>query len=160
MDLTLSPPVAPGDFPRRSTGLEGAIARFEEWMANPESPVRAIRRQPARPGEFVEFPENLQPALRQALISRGIRQLYTHQGAAFDHVAHGRNVVVVTPTASGKTLCYNLPVLNRLMEDAQARAMYLFPTKALAEDQLQELQSAIDAAGSDFRAFTYDGDTP
>jgi DEAD/DEAH box helicase domain-containing protein len=129
-------------------------------MAKPESPVRAIRRQPARPGEFVEFPEGLAPALRHALVSRGIGQLYTHQGAAFGHVANGRNVVVVTPTASGKTLCYNLPVLNRLMADGEARAMYLFPTKALAEDQLQEFQAGVDAAGCDFRAFTYDGDTP
>ncbi len=160
MNLTVSASIVPGDFPRKSSGLEGAIARFEEWMANPESPVRAIRRQPARQGEFVEFPEGLAPALRQALLSRGIGQLYTHQGAAFEHVALRRNVVVVTPTASGKTLCYNLPVLNRLMEDSEARAMYLFPTKALAEDQLQEFQAGVDAAGCDFRAFTYDGDTP
>jgi DEAD/DEAH box helicase domain-containing protein len=153
MNLTL-------DFPRRAAGLDGAIARFEEWMANPDSPVRAIRRLPARAGEFMEFPEALSPVLRQALVSRGIRQLYTHQGAAFEHARNGRNLVVVTPTASGKTLCYNLPVLNRLMEDPAARAMYLFPTKALAEDQLQEFQSAVDASGSDLRAFTYDGDTP
>ena len=159
MNLTL-------DFPRRAAGLDGAIARFEEWMANPDSPVRAIRRLPARVGEFVEFPEALAPVLRQALTSRGIRQLYTHQGAAFEIAMSGRNLVVVTPTASGKTLCYNLPVLNRLIEDPAARAMYLFPTKALAEDQLQEFQAAVDAtspfgaAGSDLRAFTYDGDTP
>ncbi len=69
-------------------------------------------------------------------------------------------MVVVTPTASGKTLCYNLPVLQRLIDDPGARAMYLFPTKALAEDQLHEFQAAVDAMGSDIRAFTYDGDTP
>ena len=72
----------------------------------------------------------------------------------------GRNVVIVTPTASGKTLCYNLPVLNLLLGDPGARAMYLFPTKALAEDQLHEFQTAVDEMGSDIRAFTYDGDTP
>jgi DEAD/DEAH box helicase domain-containing protein len=151
------------DFPRRSTGLEGAISRFEELMANPESPVRAIRRLPERAGEFVDFPDALAPVLRQALITRDIRQLYTHQGASFEHATNGRNFVVVTPTASGKTLCYNLPILNRLMEDPAARAMYLFPTKALAEDQLQELQTAINASGgsaNELRAFTYDGDTP
>jgi DEAD/DEAH box helicase domain-containing protein len=148
------------DFPRKAAGLEGAIARFEEWMANPDSPVRAIRRLPARDGEFVDFPDALALALRQALIKRDIRQLYTHQGAALEHASAGRNVVVVTPTASGKTLCYNLPILNRLMDDPEARAMYLFPTKALAEDQLQEFQAAIEAAGRDIRAFTYDGDTP
>lgn len=144
----------------RPTGIAGAIARFEEWMADPESPVRAVRRQAARPGVFANFPEGLAPALRQALISRGIHQLYSHQAEAFGHAASGRNVVVVTPTASGKTICYNLPVLNRLIADPGARAMYLFPTKALAEDQLQEFQAAVDAMGSDLRAFTYDGDTP
>ena len=105
-------------------------------MADPESPVRAIRRQPAKPGVFAEFPEALAPPLKQSLVSRGIRQLYSHQAEAFEHAAGGRNVVVVTPTASGKTLCYNLPVLQRLIADPGARAMYLFPTKALAEDQL------------------------
>src|SRR5258708_426110 len=144
----------------RQTGLAGAIARFQEWMADPDSPVRAIRHQPARDGVFADFPAALAAPLKQALITRGIRQLYSHQAAAFEHVARGANVVVVTPTASGKTLCYNLPVLNRLLDDPGARAMYLFPTKALAEDQLQEFQAGVDAMGSDLRAFTYDGDTP
>src|SRR5579871_4151559 len=135
------------DFPTRPHGLEGAIARFHEWMANPDSPVRAIRHQPARAGDFVGFPEALAPPLKQALVSRGIRQLYTHQAEAFEH-ALDRNVVVVTPTASGKTLCYNLPILNRLIQDPAARALYLFPTKALAEDQLHEFQSALDAMRS------------
>src|SRR4051794_29785441 len=144
----------------RPAGIASAIARFEEWMADPESPVRAIRRQAAKPGVFAGFPDTLAPALRQALASRCIHQLYSHQAGAFAHAASGRNVVVGTPTASGKTLCYNLPVLNRLIADQGARAMYLFPTKALAEDQLQELQAAMDAMGSEVRAFTYDGDTP
>src|SRR5258706_8896338 len=144
----------------RPTGLAGAIARFEEWMADPESPVRAVRRQAAKPGVFADFPDGLAPALRQALNSPGIHHLYSHQAEAFSPAASGRNVVVVTPTASGKTICYNLPVLNRLIADPGARAMYLFPTKALAEDQLQEFQAAVDAMGSDLRAFTYDGDTP
>lgn len=142
------------------SGLEGALARFEEWMANPDSPVRAIRHLAAREGEYADIPLPVQPALRQALEKRGIRQLYSHQAEAFAAVSAGRNIVVVTPTASGKTLCYNLPVLNRLLEDPRARAMYLFPTKALAEDQLQELQAGLDATGCSLRAFTYDGDTP
>ncbi len=144
----------------RQTGLQGAIERFQEWMANPESPVRAIRHQPAALGEFVDVPSALVPELKQALIGRGIHQLYSHQAAALEHAEAGRNVVVVTPTASGKTLCYNLPVLNRLIVEPGARAMYLFPTKALAEDQLQEFQGAVDAMGAQIRAFTYDGDTP
>ncbi len=94
------------------------------------------------------------------LDARGIPLLYTHQADAFRLSVSGKNIVVVTPTASGKTLCYNLPVLEALARDPQARAMYLFPTKALAEDQLHELQASLDAAGSDIRAFTYDGDTP
>jgi DEAD/DEAH box helicase domain-containing protein len=171
MNLTLGFPDPPGlvendlaernerIFARRA-GLAGAIARFEEWMTDPESPVRAVRRQAATQAEFVEFPAALAPPLRQALLARGIRQLYSHQAEAFDHAVSGRNVVVVTPTASGKTLCYNLPVLQRLAADPGARALYLFPTKALAEDQLAEFQGAVDAMGSPLRAFTYDGDTP
>src|SRR6185312_4878826 len=122
----------------RQSGLSGAIERFEQWMSDPDSPVRAVRRQAARPGEFIEFPETLAPALQQALVSRGIDRLYTHQAEAFAHATTGRHVVIVTPTASGKTLCYNLPVLNGLLADPNARAMYLFPTKALAGDQLVE----------------------
>ena len=144
----------------KRTGLAGAIARFEEWAANPDSPVRAIRHQPARSGEFIDFPEALAPALTQALTTRGIRQLFSHQSESFRHAVEGRNVVVVTPTASGKTLCYNLPVLNRLMADNEARAIYLFPTKALAEDQLHAFQALAGELGSEIRAFTYDGDTP
>jgi len=98
--------------------------------------------------------------LRTALANRGIERLYCHQAEAFEHTHSGRNVVIVTPTASGKTLCYNLPVLNLLLADPGARAMYLFPTKALAGDQLHELQSAVDEMESEICAFTYDGDTP
>src|SRR5215470_11507337 len=132
----------------RRSGLAGAIARFEEWMADPDSPIRAIRRQEARPGQYVDFPESLAAPLKQALTQRGIQQLYSHQARAFEIATSGRNVVVVTPTASGKTLCYNLPVMNRLLAEPGARAMYLFPTKALAEDQLAEFQTAIDQMGS------------
>jgi len=94
------------------------------------------------------------------LAARGIERLYTHQAEAYARVAAGANTVIVTPTASGKTLCYNLPVLNRLTAEPGGRAMYLFPTKALAEDQLDELHGLIEEMGSDLCAFTYDGDTP
>jgi DEAD/DEAH box helicase domain-containing protein len=144
----------------RRDGVATAVARFQQWMTDPDSPIRAIRHQPAREGEFAEIPESIAPALRQTLEARGIPRLYTHQADSFQRCAAGKNVVIVTPTASGKTLCYNLPVLHRLMEDPSARAMYLFPTKALAEDQLHEFQAAVDAMGSSIRAFTYDGDTP
>ena len=144
----------------RAGSVESTVARFEQWMADPESPVRAIRHQPAREGEYGETPEKLAPAVRRMLETRGVARLYTHQVEALRLSLEGRNVVVVTPTASGKTLCYNLPVLERLAEEPGARALYLFPTKALAEDQLHELQAALDAAALDVRAFTYDGDTP
>lgn len=144
----------------RSGGVSAAIARFEQWMGSPDSPVRAIRRQPARAGEYEDMPDAVHPALRRALDQRGLSRLYVHQADAFRHCAAGANVVVVTPTASGKTLCYNLPVLDRMLREPAARALYLFPTKALAEDQLHEIQSAIDASGASVRAFTYDGDTP
>jgi DEAD/DEAH box helicase domain-containing protein len=141
-------------------GLEAAAARFEQWMADADSPVRAVRRLPARSGDFAAIPEGVPRELARVLEERGIRQLYAHQAESFLLLAQGLHVVVVTPTASGKTLCYNLPVLTRLMEEPEARAMYLFPTKALAEDQLHEFQSVVDAMGSTIRAFTYDGDTP
>ena len=161
MNLTLSFPEPARDrIVSRQTGLSGAIERFEQWMADPDSPVRAIRCQPARPGEFAELPETLPSSLSAALAARGISRLYVHQAEAFEHALAGHNVIVVTPTASGKTLCYNLPVITALLADRNARAMYLFPTKALAEDQLHEFQAAVDAMGSELRAFTYDGDTP
>ncbi|HTR38755.1 MAG TPA: DEAD/DEAH box helicase [Bryobacteraceae bacterium] len=162
MNLTLGLP-EPSDFlgvTRRGDGVETSVERFRERMADPDSPIRAIRHQPARDGDYTEIPESAAPVLREALIARGIPRLYTHQADAFELCTAGKNVVVVTPTASGKTLCYNLPILQRLIDDPNARALYLFPTKALAEDQLHEFQAAVDAMGSEIRAFTYDGDTP
>jgi DEAD/DEAH box helicase domain-containing protein len=87
------------------------------------------------------FPEQTDERLRRALAARGIEQLYTHQAEAFEHALAGRNVVTITPTASGKTLCYNGPVLDAILKDPSTRALYLFPTKALAQDQLAELHA-------------------
>ena len=140
--------------------VSATVGRFQEAMGDPNSPIRAVRHLPARLAETVAIPDSVERSLADALRTRGIRELYTHQGEAFDAVQAGENVVVVTPTASGKTLCYNLPVLNKLLSDRGARAFYLFPTKALAEDQLHEFQAAVETMGSDIRAFTYDGDTP
>jgi DEAD/DEAH box helicase domain-containing protein len=144
----------------RRADLDAAIARLTAWMEEPNSPIRAVRCQPAQPGRFEPIPEEVAPALRRVLDQRGIRELYTHQAAAFRALQAGSHIAVVTPTASGKTLCYNLPVLNRLMHDPEARALYLFPTKALSEDQLHEFHSIVEAMGAGIRAFTYDGDTP
>ena len=143
-----------------SPHLKAVIERFEALEKRPDSPVRAIHHRPALEGSFAPLPESLAPALRTVLATRGIDRLYSHQAEAFDAVTAARDVVMVTPTASGKTLCYNLPVLNALLADPGARALYIFPTKALAEDQLHEFQALVEAMGSDLRAFTYDGDTP
>lgn len=137
-----------------------AVAGFQQAMDDPRSPIRAVRHVPAREAQTVAIPDAVAPQVRQALTKRGIGGLYIHQAESFARLQEKKNVVVVTPTASGKTLCYNLPVLNTLVNDPGARAMYLFPTKALAEDQLHEFQAAVDLMGSDIRAFTYDGDTP
>ena len=109
---------------------------------------------------FADFPDNVHPAAVAALQGRGINRLWTHQAEAAQTVLAGQSVVVVTPTASGKTLCYNLPVLSTILGDPAARALYLFPTKALAQDQLDELHTLITATGHDIKTFTYDGDTP
>lgn len=114
----------------------------------------------AHPGRYCDVPDELAPQLARALHNRGIVRLYSHQGQAFRKAAEGRHLVVVTPTASGKTLCYNLPVLNTLLRDPDSRALYLFPTKALAQDQMAELQTLIEAGGMELGAHTYDGDTP
>jgi DEAD/DEAH box helicase domain-containing protein len=124
-------------------------------------PISTVTRSlPAREGVYAPLPETIAPALREVLAERGISQLYVHQADALAMVEAGRNCVIVTPTASGKTLCFNLPVLDTLLRDATARALYVFPTKALAEDQLHEFNSIVQQMQSEIRAFTYDGDTP
>ncbi len=115
---------------------------------------------PARPAEFSPLPTDLDDSLIRALGERGIHRLYSHQARAYEAVRRGRHLVVVTPTASGKTLCYNLPVLQRIVECPGSRALYLFPTKALAQDQLAELGALGRSLSLQLRADTYDGDTP
>ena len=114
---------------------------------------------PARLGEYAEIPGSLPAGLHSALAARGIRQLYLHQRQAWDAATEGRHVVIATPTASGKTLCYNLPVMDAVLRE-QAKALYLFPTKALAQDQLAELLALNQAGSLGVRAATFDGDTP
>ncbi len=126
--------------------------------------VTAVRHIPAQEAQYAPWPDAVDPTLVEALRARGIEQPYTHQAAAMEHALAGRHVVVVTPTASGKTLCYNAPVLSTVLRDPGARALYLFPTKALAQDQLAELQGLAQIVGAaaqrDIGVFTYDGDTP
>ena len=114
----------------------------------------------AVPAGFGEWPRRLHPALVEAMRARGVERPYSHQAEAMEAVLDGRDTVVVTPTASGKSLCYTLPVLQRWLEDPEARSIWLFPTKALAQDQLAGLQEIATHLPPGLRAGTYDGDTP
>jgi DEAD/DEAH box helicase domain-containing protein len=118
------------------------------------------RTIPAREATFAEFPPGIDRRLIATLTSRGITKLYSHQAEAITSISSGNDVVIVTPTASGKTLCYNIPVLNTILKDPNARALYLFPTKALSQDQLAELYDLIQRLDVDIKTYTFDGDTP
>ncbi len=122
--------------------------------------LTAVRHYPAREAQWADFPAWTHMDLRAAYLGKGLRQLYSHQAAAAEAVHAGKDIVVVTPTASGKTLCYNLPILNAILESSDSRALYLFPTKALAQDQLAELHDLNQRLENRFGVFTYDGDTP
>lgn len=115
---------------------------------------------PERKARYGEFPSDLDPRVKQTLHERGIDRPYIHQSRAIAAALSGQDFVVVTPTASGKTLCYNVPVLDSILKDESARALYLFPTKALSSDQVAELYSMIERIDADVKAYTYDGDTP
>ncbi|MCK4858432.1 MAG: DEAD/DEAH box helicase [candidate division Zixibacteria bacterium] len=118
--------------------------------------------EPAQEAVYVDFPTAVPNHLCEVLAGRGIQQLYSHQAEVFKQVWNddNANVTVVTPTASGKTLCYNLPVLSRIMAEPETRALYLFPTKALSQDQVVELTGIIDDLDIDIKTHTFDGDTP
>jgi DEAD/DEAH box helicase domain-containing protein len=150
---------APEPLPTPMTRAFGVVNGFVERDPTGEI-VTAVRRFPAREAEFSEFPSWVHTDLVAAYKAKGVRQPYSHQAAAAEAVHDGKNVVIVTPTASGKTLCYNLPVLNAILEDTDTRAIYLFPTKALAQDQLTELHDLNERLANRFGVFTYDGDTP
>ena len=109
---------------------------------------------------FADFPTDLDPKLIAALHEKGIDRLYSHQAQAYETVMSGKNAVIVTPTASGKTLSYNLPIFQNLLKDHESRALYLFPTKALSQDQVREVQDLVRLLKADIKSFTFDGDTP
>jgi len=128
----------------------------QEFMAN----VTHWEKIPSREPVWEQHPNGISSKLIEALRKRGIKQLYIHQSEAVQAVLEGKHVVVVTPTASGKTLCYNLPVLNSILENPESRALYLFPTKALSQDQVAELHGLVEILGVDVKTYTFDGDTP
>jgi DEAD/DEAH box helicase domain-containing protein len=170
----------------KDASLQAALSRMvaadgltlaEAGQAAPEDDdphVTAVRRLPPVAAEYAAMPDAIDARLVAALRARGISELYTHQAASIGHALAGRHTVVVTPTASGKTLCYNAPVLSAILADPSTRALYLFPTKALAQDQLAELHQLVQVLGlaepdpdrlppdesSAIGVFTYDGDTP
>ena len=140
---------------------------LSRWRSNPEVAANIVdwRTLPARAARVEPFPVELNPALTSALQIQGIQNLYIHQVAAWRLAGQGVNFVVQTGTASGKTLCYNLPILDRLLQEDDACALYLFPTKALAQDQLAKLNSTLESiqGGNTTKpilAAIYDGDTP
>jgi DEAD/DEAH box helicase domain-containing protein len=162
---TDGPPTRSG----RDLALEAALERLAPGLQQdrPDTPdlhITAVRRLEPVAAQCVPFPDLLDRRLRSALESRGIHSLYTHQATSFDRALQGEDVVVVTPTASGKTLCYNAPILQSVLQDPSCRALYLFPTKALAQDQLAELHGLCESIrstdGDEIGVFTYDGDTP
>ncbi|HLC43489.1 MAG TPA: DEAD/DEAH box helicase [Methylomirabilota bacterium] len=132
---------------------------LDDLLTSPGIGESRTRYFDARPARTAHFPSWLDPRIVDALRARGVNELYSHQAQALEAIAKGNHLVVVTPTASGKTLCYNLPILHTLIHDPEARALYLFPTKALAQDQLAEL-NALSKSLPALRMFTYDGDTP
>jgi DEAD/DEAH box helicase domain-containing protein len=125
-----------------------------------EEVLTTVRQIPARDAKFRSLPAWVTSALSEAYRAKGIRELYSHQASSAELARDGKNLVVVTPTASGKTVCYNLPILNAVLENPDTRALYLFPTKALAQDQLAELHDLSTRLHDCFGVFTYDGDTP
>ncbi|WP_040949239.1 DEAD/DEAH box helicase [Gorillibacterium massiliense] len=145
------------------TGKAASVAEMIDWIkSSPElmGQVTHWRTIPPRDAAYAPFPAGLDNRIQNALRERGIFQLYSHQAASFEAVHRGEHVVAVTPTASGKTMCYNLPVLNTILANDEARALYLFPTKALAQDQVSELLELVNTMEVNIKTHTYDGDTP
>ena len=136
--------------------LAESLRRDQRFMEN----VVRWEELPAREARYGDFPPELDARLLPVLRQRGVIRLYIHQAQSIAATLRGEDVVVVTPTASGKTMCYNLPVLSSILRNPDARALYLFPTKALSADQVSELYELIEAMGVDIKTYTYDGDTP
>lgn len=127
--------------------------------ADMQQRIEAIHTIEAEAAQYAPIPEHMHASLQHALQSRGIEQLYTHQAEAFTYGTNKQSFTAVTPTASGKSFCYHLPVLHTIFTNKKARALYLFPTKALAQDQMTDVNAFVEASGEDVLSYTYDGDT-
>ena len=134
---------------------------MEEWKTEPDMMERIVHwhTRQEKPASYADFPPEMHDSLKAALRKKGIGQLYTHQREAFDLATSGNSFTAVTPTASGKSYCYHLPVLHKILNDPGARALYLFPTKALAQDQKSDLHDLIEKTEETILSYTYDGDT-
>ncbi len=141
--------------------MTGLNELLQQWQNDPAFMSNVTRWEvvPPSEGSFSDFPDRLDRQLQETLKNRGISRLYSHQARAVNAALENKNVVVVTPTASGKTLCYNLPVVSSLIDDPSSRALYLFPTKALSQDQVAELRDLTANLEADLNCHTYDGDT-
>ncbi len=144
---------------QRGSGVESVL---EQWRGDRQVGPNLVLDEvlPSSVAAFAPFPDTLAAPVVQALKARSLTQLYTHQARAFELSSAGADLVVATPTASGKSLCYLLPVLQSLATDREARALFLFPTKALSRDQEASLHRFMDQAGLSHGAVTFDGDTP
>ncbi len=158
--LAVRAPSAPQTVPRATIDTFQQALLSLAGRNHADEVLTAIKHIPAREAQFRPMPQWVRAELAAAYRAKGIEQLYSHQAEAAELARSGTNFVVVTPTASGKTLCYNLPILNAILENTDTRALYLFPTKALAQDQLAELHDLATRLEDCFGVFTYDGDTP
>ncbi len=140
----------------------GVRAVVDAWLASGvvRPCLAAERLIPSRAASVAPLPAGLSPSLRHALTGRGVGELYTHQLEAVTAAMDGRHVVVATPTASGKSLCFHVPVLEALQDDPGATALYVYPTKALSRDQEHGIHALVREAGLNVPATVYDGDTP
>ena len=143
---------------KNTSSVDQVLARIRESDLGQN--ITAVHTQDVSPGEYAPFPQWVPDQLIEAYCAQGIADLYSHQAEAAQLAHTGRNVAVVTPTASGKTLCFNLPVLSAIIEAPESRALYLFPTKALGQDQMDEVRGLVSEMGGGIKSYTYDGDTP
>ena len=134
---------------------------LNQWQHDPQMRERIVHWHTleGKPANYKPFPETLHPSIQKGLKARGIEQLYSHQYEAFIQAEKGQSFTAITPTASGKSYCYHLPVLQKILEDKSARALYLFPTKALAQDQKTDVNEFIELMDEEILSYTYDGDT-